>query len=117
MEGKYMEKTVPETNYMQIKKNDKYDIVVRRFKGTTAMVEFIKNTRLNSMFADSDRSRTNPESFNGTKSLEEAFDLLLHGWAPMAEKLNNQVKTNINNGYKTKTVYGVQGYQACVPRY
>lgn len=63
-----------------------------------------------------DKIRTD---FAATSSYEEAEDLLLHGWDSMAEKLTNRLGkvTCKNNGYKNKTVYGVQGYQACVPRY
>lgn len=56
--------------------------------------------------------------FTKTNSYEEAEDLLLHGWDAMAEKLTKKMgNVKCQSGYKNKTMYSVQGYQASVPRY
>lgn len=62
--------------------------------------------------------KTGRYDFTRTNSYEEAEDLLLHGWDSMAEKLTKKVgNVKCKSGYKNKTIYSVQGYQACVPRY
>lgn len=62
--------------------------------------------------------KTGMYDFTKTNSYEEAEDLLLHGWDSMAEKLTKKVgNVKCKSGYKNKTIYSVQGYQACVPRY
>lgn len=56
--------------------------------------------------------------FTKTNSYEEAEDLLLHGWDFMSQKLTKEIQNKkCKQSYKNKTVYGVQGFQACVPRY
>lgn len=90
------------------------------FDSITEVVQFNRNTERTEYYqkyhASDDKTK---KSFTKTNSYEEAEDLLLHGWDSMAEKLTNKLGkvTCKNNGYKNKTVYGVQGYQACVPRY
>lgn len=92
------------------------------FDSITEVVQFNRNTERTEYYQkyhDSDNISSGTYHFTKTNSYEEAEDLLLHGWDSMAEKLTNKLRkvTCKNNGYKNKTVYGVQGYQACVPRY
>ena len=92
------------------------------FDSIIEVVQFNRNTERTEYYQKyhaSDSMSSNTYRFTKTNSYEEAEDLLLHGWDSMAEKLTNKLGkvTCKNNGYKNKTVYGVQGYQACVPRY
>ena len=91
------------------------------FNSITELVQFNRETERTNFYQKyhvSDEFGSNRYSFTKTNSYEEAEDLLLHGWDEMAEKLTKKVNNvKCQNGYKNKTVYGVQGYQACVPRY
>lgn len=92
------------------------------FDSIMEVVQFNRNTERTEYYQkyhDSDSMSSDTYRFTKTSSYEEAEDFLLHGWDSMAEKLTNKLGkvTCKNNGYKNKTVYGVQGYQACVPRY
>lgn len=90
------------------------------FNSITELVQFNRETERTQFYKNyhvSDEG-SNRYSFTKTNSYEEAEDLLLHGWDEMAEKLTKKISNvKCQNGYKNKTVYGVQGYQACVPRY
>lgn len=92
------------------------------FDSIMEVVQFNRNTERTEYYQKyhtSDSMSSNDYRFTKTSNYEEAEDMLLHGWDSMAEKLTNKLGkiTCKNNGYKNKTVYGVQGYQACVPRY
>lgn len=58
--------------------------------------------------------------FTGTKSLEEALDLMRNGWGEGSEKLSHifreKVKAN-EIGKVRRNVLGMQGYQPVVPLY
>lgn len=91
------------------------------FDSITEVVKFnreTERTKFYQKYHTSDEVSDVGYNFTKTNSYEEAEDLLLHGWDEMAEKLTKKVSNvKCQNGYKNKTVYGVQGYQACVPRY
>lgn len=91
------------------------------FNSITELVQFNRETERTQFYKNyhmSDELGSSRYSFTKTNSYEEAEDLLLHGWDEMAEKLTKKVSNvKCQNGYKNKTVYSVQGYQACVPRY
>ena len=91
------------------------------FNSITELVQFNRETERTQFYKNyhmSDELGRSRYDFTKTNSYEEAEDLLLHGWDEMAEKLTKKVSNvKCQNGYKNKTVYGVQGYQACVPRY
>lgn len=58
--------------------------------------------------------------FTGTKSLDEALDLLRNGWGEGSEKLSHIFKENVRAteiGKVRKNIVGVQGYQPIVPLY
>lgn len=64
---------------------------------------------------DSERTR-----FTGTKSLDEALDLMRNGWGEGSEKLSHIFKEKVKAaeiGKVRKNVIGVQGYQPIVPLY
>lgn len=91
------------------------------FNSITELVQFNRETERTQFYKNyhmSDELGFSRYSFTKTNSYEEAEDLLLHGWDEMAEKLTKKINNvKCQNGYKNKTVYDVQGYQACVPRY
>lgn len=91
------------------------------FNSITELVQFNRETERTQFYQNyhiSDELGSSRYDFTKTNSYEEAEDLLLHGWDEMAEKLTKKINNvKCQNGYKNKTVYGVQGYQACVPRY
>lgn len=58
--------------------------------------------------------------FTGTKSLEEALNLMRNGWGEGSEKLSHIFKEKVRAteiGKVRKNVIGVQGYQPIVPLY
>lgn len=91
------------------------------FNSITEIVQFNRETERTQFYKNYHRSDELGRSrydFTKTNSYEEAENLLLHGWDEMAEKLTKKINDiKCKNEYKNKTVYGVQGYQACVPRY
>lgn len=91
------------------------------FNSISEVVQFNRDTERTNFYQSyhtSDETGSGRYSFTKTNSYEEAEDLLLHGWDSMAERLTKKIgNVKCQNGYKNKTVYGVQGYQACVPRY
>lgn len=103
-------------------KNDKFKTYLTEFNSINEFYEYICNTPLNEAFRCESylSSRDNEEMFSGTKSFEEATELLKHGCEDIAKKLNNKLnasKNDIATVKRTKTFYDVQGYQACVPLY
>ena len=72
--------------------------------------------RADDLFSDTNGTWTK----SGTQTLDEAKDLLEHGWMPNSPKLKEQLKlskTTVEQGNKRISTYGVAGYQASVPRY
>ena len=83
-------------------------------------VDYITKTPLNDSFRWAKLSSTSSGSYwYGTKSFEEASDLLRHGWPDMSEKLNTKLKAEgkMEPAYVSKIVYDVQGFQPIVPLY
>lgn len=58
-------------------------------------------------------------SFTKTYNFDEAVELMKNGWTDMAKTLTNKIKveTKATPLMKSKTTYGVAGYQAIVPLY
>lgn len=92
-----------------------------KFNNIDEFVHFIRTTERCGIFKHEHRSDSNDAKsfiFTSTTDFNEAEDLLLHGWDIMAKKLNKRfTEVSMNNGYRNKPVYSVQGYQACIPRY
>lgn len=103
-----------------IKKEENGNKVVM-FNSITELVQFNRETERTQFYKNyhmSDETGCSRYDFTKTNSYEEAENLLLHGWDEMAEKMTEKINNiKCKNEYKNKTVYGVQGYQACVPRY
>lgn len=83
-------------------------------------VDYITKTPPNDSFRyESLSSSASDRGWHGTRSFEEASDLLKHGWPDMAEKLNTKLKAEgkMEPAYVSKIVYDVQGFQPIVPLY
>lgn len=83
-------------------------------------VDYITKTPLNDSFRWAKlSSNASDRGWHGTKSFEEASDLLKHGWPDMSEKLTTKLKAEgkMEPSYVSKIVYDVQGFQPIVPLY
>lgn len=103
---------------------NKKDVHRVTFDSINEFHDYIKDTPLNDVFRwqtlNSSAKSPSRTKFTGTKSFEEAEDILKNGWDDMAEKLEKRLKVKTNDiamGVKRKPCYGVAGYQACVHRY
>jgi hypothetical protein len=110
-----------------VEKRDKYggDLKhIHEFHNIREFLNFVNNNPLNKFFTNSTLFSEKVEEdgyvWSGTKTLDEAKDLLEHGWMPDSSKLQQQLKlsnTIQQQGQKRVSTYDVAGYQACVPRY
>jgi len=83
-------------------------------------VDYITKTPLNDSFRWAKlSSNASDRGWHGTRSFEEASDLLKHGWPDMSEKLTTKLKAEgkMEPSYVSKIVYDVQGFQPIVPLY
>ena len=101
--------------------HNKVDIDVISYKSIQEFYNYIINTPINSSFRwEKLKSVENGFSFTGTNSFDEAVDLLKNGYKEGSLRLQKRLKaeeTKMALVTKRKTVYGVQGYQPCVPLY
>lgn len=95
---------------------------VVEFNSISEFYDYICNTPINESFRWEEHQSSSKEDniWSGTKSFEEAVNLLQNGWSEMANKLTQKLKaTKITNafekGYKNKL--DVVGYQPIVPLY
>lgn len=104
-----------------IKKKDDSGNKMIIFNSISEVVKFNRETERTEKYKfkhKSDGTGQREYNFTKTNSYEEAEDLLLHGWDIMSQKLTKEIQNKkCKQSYKNKTVYGIQGFQACVPRY
>lgn len=97
------------------------DIDVISYKSIQEFYNYLINTPINKSFRWEElKSVKNDYSFTGTNSFDDAVDLLKNGYKDGSSKLQKRLKveeTKMATITKRKTVYGVQGYQPCVPLY
>ena len=97
------------------------DIDVISYKSIQEFYNYIINTPINESFRWKElKSVKNGFSFTGTNSFDEAVELLKNGYKEGSSRLQKRLKaeeTKMELVTKRKTVYGVQGYQPCVPLY
>lgn len=95
--------------------------IERRFDSIYEFIKFITNIPINKVFKNVILySKENNEYFTGTKSFNEALDLLKNGWDEMAKKVEKLAQLKLKDiGVKNqiKTYYDVVGFQPSVPRY
>lgn len=98
-------------------------VQVRKYGSIHEFEEFINTTPLNEVFRWASLASSRVEKnggWAGTKSYEEATELLKHGADDLSKRLEKmyQVKADkIENSTRQKSLYDVCGYQASVPRY
>lgn len=95
---------------------------VVEFDSLVEFYDYICNTPLNKTFRWSElsSSRTTRNEWSGTRSFNEASDLLHNGWTIGAEKLTKQLKVaklDVQQQTAYRNVLSVCGYQAIVPLY
>lgn len=96
-------------------------MTLMQFQSITDLDDYLSTATENVVFRGKtleSRKTSNP-SFHGTKSWEEAHSLLVQGWSPEAEKLENRLRSEtIPDAIKRAvSVYDFAGQTACVPRY
>lgn len=92
------------------------------FNSIHELTQFIENTPVSSIFLSKSilaSRRIDSRGWAGTRTYEEALELLKKGWIPESERLAKKIPIN-NIAVQKKRVlpqYSVAGYQASVPRY
>lgn len=108
-----------------MKVTEKGNDVIVEYQSIQEFVDYCLHTPQNETFKyDSDcssKKESNEKTrFTGTKSLDEALDLMKNGWGEGSEKLSHIFKEKVKAteiGKVRRSVIGVQGYQPIVPLY
>lgn len=90
------------------------------FNSIADVVNYIDTTERTLFYQRYHKSDDTNYYFRGTRTMEEARELLFHGWDDGAKQLKNKLDAKINvnnNGYRNKTFYDIAGFQCSVPRY
>lgn len=95
------------------------------FDSINELVRYLKETPTNDLFKnryglDSKSTGKIAENFTGTKTLDEAFELLSGGWKVEAIKLNKAfqvTKKDLGAEQQLKSVLDIVGFQPVVPLY
>ena len=100
-------------------KNNK--TVIYKFSSIIEFYTWIKESQDNPVFyAKSSQEKDYSDNpWHGTKTFEEALELLHHGWAPAAEKITARLSNDQNAITRSsqKSFYDMVGGNASVPRY
>lgn len=104
---------------MIIESKNNFEII--KYDSINEFYDYICETPLNKAFKNAKLSSTiDDEKFTGTKSFDEAVNLMKNGWEDMSKKLTQKLNVICKDTTivtKKKSVYDVVGYQANVPRY
>lgn len=99
-------------------------LISRQYNSINEFISEIKDREYNKVFKDkgyciaSNSVGANASNFTGTKTIQEAYELLKYGWNEPIERINKAlIKGKIGNKKTIKSEYSVAGYQASVPRY
>lgn len=99
--------------------SNNYNIHTYKFASLAEFLKYIKNE--NPLWDYRQSEDKGNYSWYGTNSLEEAMDLLEHGWEEGAQNLNteldNSLKTEQIIHTRQRSVYDVVGGNCSVPRY
>lgn len=90
------------------------------FNSIADVVNYIDTTERTLFYQRYHISDSNDYGFTGTHTMEEAMELLFHGWEDGTKQLKSKLdaKVNVsNNGYRNKAFYDIAGFQCSVPRY
>jgi hypothetical protein len=94
---------------------------VVEFSSMNEFYKYLCDTPFNDVFRWKKHSSVDgDEYFTGTKSFEEAVDLMKNGWKDMSQKLEKELKASsvtMEKVYKARNYKDVCGYQAIVPLY
>lgn len=96
------------------------DVFITEYASIQEFIQTINSLPNNKYFKNQNSSHDGSESFCGTKSYEEAEQLLVGGWEEGSELLSQKVKPTQKVSATVKSsrpVYSVIGSQASVPRY
>lgn len=99
--------------------NNKY--IVSEYNSINEYVDEMSKSPYSKIFINGKKSSIEgAESFTGTKTYQEAVELLKFGWSDGAKKLNTSLKIankSVQSKEVKRAVYDVVGFQASVPRY
>lgn len=98
--------------------------VIVEYNSIQEFVDYCMKTPVNDSFRNKIRASEEVSNertrFSGTKSLEEALDLMRNGWSEGSERLSHIFKEKVKAneiGKVRRNVIGMQGYQPIVPLY
>jgi hypothetical protein len=110
-----------EYNIIEKEMDRPYTYKVETFEDISDLISTLKSRPYNSNVMRGQSCSTDfcLDGWSGTKTYDEAMDLLTKGWTPESEKLTKKVpiKSISSNVKNSRPSYGVVGYQASVPRY
>jgi len=98
-------------------------ILKQHFSSINEFYKFVTTNPVNEVFKPIEHSLSSQRAggrWEGTKTFQEAADLMLNGWSEMAKKLEGKLQAkikNVANKSSKKTVYDVVGGNCSVPRY
>lgn len=93
---------------------------IKEFESIHQFYRYLCDTPFNEVFRWTDHhSVTQGYAFAGTKSFDEAVELLKNGWTDMSTSLTHKLKVATKASIQTKprNVLSVSGYQPVVPLY
>ena len=107
--------------YMKVSEGKTSKTKVIEYTSMNDFYKYICETPFNDSFRWADHySVTSSANWTKTNNFEEAVQLMKNGWTDMSNKLTKELKVsekNMQTVMKSKTTYGVAGYQAIVPLY
>jgi hypothetical protein len=106
---------------MAVKETRTGGFVTREFTSLQDFTHYIESTPFNNAFRweQLSSSKTSDNEWSGTKSYDEAMDLLKHGWSEGTQKLMARIKliSQKEQGKITRMAYDIVGFTPSVPRY
>jgi len=96
---------------------------VQQFNSINEFLKFIKEQPVNKAFEGAYLSSEEEDHYgnwHGTKTIDEAFGLLEHGWTTEAEKLTQTLKASVSSVSQMKhpkQIKSVAGFHPIVPNY
>lgn len=106
---------------MKFYEDSKTSTYLQQFDSLRELVKFTKEAPVASAFAGKSylaSAKTSDPKWSGTKTLEDAYDLLEHGCPDLAKKITTALKVKVSTTQAKqlrKTVNDVCGFQANVP--
>jgi len=109
-------------NYKNTITSDNYNFKVQNFASIYDFTSYLDSATLSPIFKYEDLdsiARDYNGGWSGTKTYEEAQELLSHGWLPEAAALAKKVplSSTLSTAAKRTNIYSTVGFQASVPRY